>query len=253
VAIYRSPIEGLRVGAYLRRSMLAQEDSLGLQDEDTGDYAAEHGATVVKQYPEDGKSAWKRKRVVLPSGAVGYRVIRPRFAELLEDLRTGAVEGAVVYDLDRLTRDLRDLKDAIEVVEAYGRPIVGPGVDLTTDAGRANARAQAVAALRAGRPSGRGAGDLAEAAAALPALVYTGRRPAAPGDPAAVLLFGAPPPRLRGRAPRARMGARRPARGHRAGTACVGHRSIEDQSGSLRDTHLLLSGLGGIPARLGLG
>ena len=128
MVIYCYPIEGLKVGVYLRRSTLAQEDSLGLQDEDTGDYAAERSATAVKVYPEDGKSAWKRKRVVLPSGAVGYRVIRLRFAELLADLRTGAVEGAVVYDLDRLTRDLRDLEDAIEVVEAYGRPIVGPGV-----------------------------------------------------------------------------------------------------------------------------
>ena len=124
------------------------------QDEDGYEFAEEHGATIEKVYQEK-KSAWKKKTIVLEDGTMISRVIRPDYAELLTDLRSGHLDGAIVWDLDRLTRDLRDLEDAIEVVELYGRPIVGPGVDLTTEYGKANARAQAVAANKASADTSR--------------------------------------------------------------------------------------------------
>ncbi|MDT3440967.1 recombinase family protein [Pseudofrankia sp. BMG5.37] len=145
----------MRLGLYRRYSLLVGgDDALERQDEDGQDYAAEFGGEVVKTY-EDKKSAWRKKRIVQPDGRVILRVIRPDYANMLADLRAGVIDGAVVYDLDRLTRDLRDLEDAIEVVELYGRPIVGPGVDLTTDHGRANARAQAVSANKASQDTSR--------------------------------------------------------------------------------------------------
>lgn len=148
-------LDGLDLGLYRRYSLLTGgDDALERQDEDGHDYAEDFGGKVVEVY-EDKKSAWRKKRIVQADGTVILRVIRPDYTRMLADLRAGTIDGAVVYDLDRLTRDLRDLEDAIEVVELYGRPIVGPGVDLTTDHGRANARAQAVSANKASQDTSR--------------------------------------------------------------------------------------------------
>ncbi|OAA27188.1 resolvase family protein [Frankia sp. EI5c] len=148
-------LNGLRLGLYTRYSeLVGGDDALERQDEDGYEFADEHGATIEKVYQEK-KSAWKKKTIVLEDGTMISRVIRPDYAELLADLRSGFLDGAIVWDLDRLTRDLRDLEDAIEVVELYRRPIVGPGVDLTTEYGKANARAQAVAANKASADTSR--------------------------------------------------------------------------------------------------
>jgi site-specific DNA recombinase len=66
----------------------------------------------------------------------------------MEDLKRGLapngkrLDGLVVYDVDRLTRDLRHLEDAIDVVMHYGRPILDTtaSIDLLTENGRSTAR-----------------------------------------------------------------------------------------------------------------
>ncbi len=77
-----------------------------------------------------------------------YRVVRPVFESALADLKRGKtpdgrrLDGLVVYDIDRLTRDSRNLEDAIEVVEHFGKPIIDitGSLDLLTDNGRTMAR-----------------------------------------------------------------------------------------------------------------
>ena len=61
---------------------------------------------------------------------------------MLTDLRSGVIDGVVVYDLDRLARDNRDLEDAIETAQYSGKVWAGVtgSVDLSTDGGRAMAR-----------------------------------------------------------------------------------------------------------------
>ncbi|MFD5543061.1 recombinase family protein [Streptomyces sp. NPDC127079] len=79
---------------------------------------------------------------------MGYRVIRPVFEGALEDLNRGVapngerLDGLIVYDIDRLTRDNRRLEDAIEVMQNFGRPIIDitGTLDLLTDNGRTVAR-----------------------------------------------------------------------------------------------------------------
>ncbi|MFJ8110670.1 recombinase family protein [Streptomyces sp. NPDC096132] len=57
-------------------------------------------------------------------------MIRPVFEGALDDLKRGTapdgqrLDGLIVYDIDRLTRDNRHLEDAIEVVENFHRPII---------------------------------------------------------------------------------------------------------------------------------
>lgn len=90
----------------------------------------------------------RRVRLRLPDGSTTYRVVRPVFEGALQDLKRGVapngerLDGLVVYDIDRLTRDNRHLEDAIEVVQHYGRPILDftDTLDLLTDNGRTVAR-----------------------------------------------------------------------------------------------------------------
>jgi DNA invertase Pin-like site-specific DNA recombinase len=106
------------------------------------------GGAYVYTYEEPDTSAWKRRRVRLPDGRYGWRVVRPVFEGALEDLKRGLtpdgrrLDGLIVYDIDRLTRDNRHLEDAIEIVEHYRRPIldITGTLDLLTDNGRTVAR-----------------------------------------------------------------------------------------------------------------
>lgn len=99
----------------------------------------------------------RMKRVRLSDGTVVYRVVRPVWQRMLDDLRAGRIGAACVYDLDRLARDPRDLEDAIEVVEHHGRPILGVtgGFDLMTDNGKFAARILVAQANRASADTAR--------------------------------------------------------------------------------------------------
>ncbi|TVZ76588.1 recombinase family protein [Streptomyces sp. BK340] len=118
------------------------------QEKDGRRFVESRGGRHVYTYEEPDTSAWKRKRVRQPDGTVAYRVIRPVFEGALEDLKRGTtpdgqrLDGLIVYDIDRLTRDNRHLEDAIEVVENFRRPIIDitGTLDLLTDNGRTVAR-----------------------------------------------------------------------------------------------------------------
>ncbi|MBY8886901.1 recombinase family protein [Streptomyces sp. PTM05] len=160
-------LEGMRIAALVR---LSTEEADGQLDDspeakrfltgrdikstaeqtiDAKTFVEERGGRLIHVYVEPDTSAWKRRRVQLPDGNWGYRVVRPVYKGALDDLRKGVIEeigeevdGLVVYDIDRLTRDNRDLEDAIDVVVHSFRPIldITGTLDLLTDNGRVVAR-----------------------------------------------------------------------------------------------------------------
>ena len=119
-----------------------------VQDQDCRTYVENRDGCYVYTYEEPDTSAWKRKRVELAPGVSGWRVVRPTFEQALADLKRGMapngkrLDGLVVYDLDRLTRDNRHLEDAIDIVTHHYRPILDTTgtIDLLTENGRAMAR-----------------------------------------------------------------------------------------------------------------
>ncbi|CCH34995.1 recombinase family protein [Actinosynnema sp. NPDC047251] len=133
-----------------RRVPLSGKDIRGReeQEKDCRTYVESRNGVYIHTYVEPDTSAWKRKRVQMPDGSWAYRVVRPIFEGALDDLKRGKtpdgrpLDGLVVYDIDRLTRDNRHLEDAIEVVEHFGRPIldITGTLDLLTDNGRTVAR-----------------------------------------------------------------------------------------------------------------
>jgi DNA invertase Pin-like site-specific DNA recombinase len=67
---------------------------------------------------------------------------RPAFDRLLADMTAGKVKRVLCYDQDRLVRDMRQLEDVVDAVEAGGVALtsVNGDIDLTTDNGRMVAR-----------------------------------------------------------------------------------------------------------------
>jgi site-specific DNA recombinase len=64
-------------------------------------------------------SAFKRRKVVTPSGRTEWRVYRPGFRSIVDDLAAGRTGAMLCEDLDRACRDPRDLEDLIDAVAIH--------------------------------------------------------------------------------------------------------------------------------------
>jgi hypothetical protein len=61
-------------------------------------------------------SAFKQRKVLLPDGTTGLRVVRPGFRSILDDLTSGRANAILVEDSDRALRDHRDAQDLIDAI-----------------------------------------------------------------------------------------------------------------------------------------
>jgi site-specific DNA recombinase len=131
------------VVVYLRISSDPDDERRGVtrQAEDAVSAVVDGDGVVVWEAVENDTSAFKKRRVRVSDGDGGYRwawrVIRPKWEKALGMIRGGQADCLLVVDLDRLTRDPRDLEDAIELVEHFGALVadVTGALDLTTDHG----------------------------------------------------------------------------------------------------------------------
>lgn len=157
---------GETYGGYKRISDDPHDLRAGIerQDEDIRSEVVRLGGDVesLAWYAENDTSAYKKKRVRVtdPLGNEydAWRVIRPVWHKALHDLRTKAITTLVVWDLDRLARDPRDLEDAIEAVTHYGVRIVSATastIDLATENGQMQARMMVLMANKSSADTAR--------------------------------------------------------------------------------------------------
>ena len=94
----------VRAGIYARISSDREGDGLACcrQIEDCKRLAERKGWRIVEQYVDDDVSAWSGRR-------------RPEYVRSLDDLEAGAINGLLVYDLDRLHRQPSELEAFIEL------------------------------------------------------------------------------------------------------------------------------------------
>src|SRR6266566_8252600 len=109
----------VRAGIYARISSDREGDGLGVnrQLDDCKQLAESRGWAVAETYVDDDVSAYSGKP-------------RPQYARLLDDVRTGTVNGVLVYHLDRLHRQPKELEEFFEVCKDAGVD------DLATVTGR---------------------------------------------------------------------------------------------------------------------
>ncbi|MFF0015195.1 recombinase family protein [Streptomyces sp. NPDC005374] len=125
-----------RAVIYARISEDRDGDQLGVarQEEACRKLAADLGWHVVGVLVDDDKTAY---------GKSGQRAKRPAFATLLDMLTAREADAVLVWHVDRLYRQARDLEPLIDVVERTGavvRPVTHGELDLTTASGRMVAR-----------------------------------------------------------------------------------------------------------------
>jgi site-specific DNA recombinase len=101
-----------------------------------GRVVVENDLTAAAEGRSRPASAFKRRKVVTPSGREEWRVYRPGFRSVLDDLMTGRAGALLAEDLDRACRDPRDLEDLIDAAEARGASARSLSGSLTlTDGG----------------------------------------------------------------------------------------------------------------------
>jgi len=122
----------VQAAIYARISSDPNHDELGVERQlaDCRAMAARKSWEVVDEYVDDDASAWK--------GAP-----RPRYRQLVEDIRAGAVGAVIVWHMDRLHRHPKELEDYIEACQPRGVltfSCVGGDLDLSTPDGCLMAR-----------------------------------------------------------------------------------------------------------------
>lgn len=138
----------VRAAIYTRISLDATGEGLGVtrQEEDARKLIADRGWEVENVYSDNSISASDARKV------------RPGYDSLVKAYEAGAFDALVCWDLDRLTRQPRQLEDWIDAAEGRGLALVTTNgeADLTTDGGRMYARIKlAVARAEVDRKSAR--------------------------------------------------------------------------------------------------
>ncbi|MFD8519365.1 recombinase family protein [Streptomyces capillispiralis] len=125
-----------RAVIYTRISEDRNGDQLGVgrQEDACRKLASDLGWLVVRVLEDDDRTAY---------GKNGLRAKRPAYAELLDLLAGGQADAVIVWHVDRLYRQARDLEPLIDVVERTGaavRPVTHGELDLASASGRMVAR-----------------------------------------------------------------------------------------------------------------
>lgn len=124
-----------RVGVYTRISEDAEGSGLGVarQCQDCEEIARARGWAVHAVYEDNDVSAYQR------------RVVRPQFTRMLRDLKSGVIDGIVVWDLDRLARRPVDLEAVIDIFDEFAgkRRLVFASAQGRYDISRSDDRAMA--------------------------------------------------------------------------------------------------------------
>jgi DNA invertase Pin-like site-specific DNA recombinase len=133
-----TPTAPTLAAVYLRVSLDTTGEGLAVdrQREDCLRIVAQRGWTVAEVYTDNSISASKKN------------VRRPDYDRMVGDYAAGKFDALVCWDLDRLTRQPRQLEDWIDAAEARGLLLVTANgeADLTVDSGRMFARIKAAVA-----------------------------------------------------------------------------------------------------------
>lgn len=136
---------------------------VGLYTRISDDPALDRGG--VERQREDGAAMararrWRPAAVYEDNDLSAYKrgVTRPRFEQMLRDLRDGVVKGIVGYNIDRLFRQPRDLERVIDIYEDHPEYVFATlegDINLATSDGRTMARVMVAFANKASADTSR--------------------------------------------------------------------------------------------------
>ena len=130
------------IAIYLRQSRDRDGNELAItrQREDCLKLCADRGWPDTVEYVDNDVSASSRRKS------------RPAYKQMITDIANGTITGIVVWDLDRLYRQPRELEDLIDLADDHKLSLatVTGDVDLSTDNGRLYARIKGAVARAEG-------------------------------------------------------------------------------------------------------
>lgn len=136
-----------RVALYARISEDPRDVRAGVdrQRDDCIALAERRGWDIAEPYIDNDLSAYRKT------------VLRPEFERMLADLTSGAIDGIVVWDLDRLVRQPRDLERLIDIYEGSDHVFASAegDIDLQGSGGRTMARVLTAFANKSSSDTGR--------------------------------------------------------------------------------------------------
>lgn len=131
-------LQPTRAAIYLRISQDREADGLAIERQraDCENLAKFRRWEIVETYIDQSKSATDKTKK------------RPDYDQMISDWEAGAFDAIICWDLDRLTRQPRQLEDWIDRAEERGLALVTANgdADLSTDGGRMYARIKAAVA-----------------------------------------------------------------------------------------------------------
>lgn len=118
-----APVRTRRVALYARLSEDRDGTSTATERQlaDSRALAESRGWDVVATYIDNDLSAFDRK------------VVRPAYEDILGGLRAGAFEAVVVWKMDRLIRQSRELEPFLDLLEATGSTVVSVNDHIDTE------------------------------------------------------------------------------------------------------------------------
>lgn len=121
------------MGIYCRISSDGTGEALGVarQEADARKLCADRGWTVVEVFCDNDKSAYDRRKP------------RTRYRDMLQAVQDGRIDVIVAWHPDRLHRQTRELVGFIDLINDHGvtvETVTAGRYDLSTPAGRMNAR-----------------------------------------------------------------------------------------------------------------
>ena len=127
---------------YTRLSV--EGDNVETQLRDCRKLAADRAWTVAEDFCDNGISAYKRTAK------------RPAYEAMLKGIRAGRIGRVIVYNLDRLTRQPRELESLIDHIEARSLEIVAcTGFSIATDSEIMGARMSIAMANQSSKDTSR--------------------------------------------------------------------------------------------------
>src|SRR5262245_21115744 len=120
----------MRAAIYTRISRDSAETGLGVQrqEQDCRELAGRLGWTIVKVFTDNDTASNGKAR--------------KHYSRMIADIEAGQLDAVLVWDVDRLTRQPRELEDFIDLTEARGIQLasVGGEIDLGSVQGQLTAR-----------------------------------------------------------------------------------------------------------------
>lgn len=152
---------------------------VGRQEDDCRALAARLGWEIAEVVVENDTSAYQTRAGLDADGLPVRSTRRPEFRRVLRMLHDGVADGLIVYDIDRLARQPRDLEALIDLAEASSIPVtaVTGSVDVSTSAGRAMSRVMVAIANKSSEDTSRRVSRAARQSAELGRPKVGGFRP----------------------------------------------------------------------------